>query len=132
MPRGLSVAARFFWTHAGYSWESARGETQAQGRKRCALNLAAAEGIAREAGYTFEWRVDQDSDSRDFSKSRPAWPLYECVMRDLAGEAAQSLGGVDFGRGASGPYGDYRRVVEAELASQECAVVLASAAGVAS
>ena len=121
-PTGLSAAERFFWDNAGYSWDRAF-ESAAQDRERCARNLAAAEGIAREAGYTFEWDVS-DIDSSDFSDEVPAWPLYDCLMRDVRGRVVQSLSGCDFGKDASGPYGDYRRVIEAELAAQEVDAVL--------
>jgi hypothetical protein len=131
MPAGLSVAERFFWTHAGYSWNSAKGETPEQGRERCARNLAAAEGIAQEAGYSFDWQQD-DIDSSDWSDDPEPWPQYVCLMRDINGKVVQSLCGIDFGKDASGPFpfGDYRRVVEAELVAQECDEVLKGAAGV--
>lgn len=120
-----TAAHRFFHEHAGYSYDP-KTETKEAGRVRCALNLAAAEGIAREAGYTFEWSRS-DIDSSDFSKEQPAWPLYDCVMRDVKGAVVQSVSGCDFGKDATGPYGDYRRVVEAELAAEEVNVVLATA-----
>lgn len=128
MPKGLTAAERFFWREAGYSYTPGK-ETPEQGRERCARNLAAAEGIAREAGYTFDWETDS-IDSSDWSDERPAWPQYVCLMRDAYGNAVQSLGGVGFGKDASGPYGDYRRVVEAELADQECSAVLSDIEGV--
>lgn len=117
-PRGLTAAERFFWVNAGWSYTPGK-ESPEQGRANGACNLAAAEGIAREAGYSFTWRVDPAVDSRTFSASRPYWELYECLMHDINGEVVQVLGAVDFGRGAGGPFGDYRRVVEAELAAQE-------------
>jgi hypothetical protein len=122
MPKGLTVAARFFWAQGGYSYTPGK-ETAEQGRERCARNLAAAEGIAREAGYTFDWETDC-FDSSEWSDKRPNWPQYVCLMRDLTGKVVQSLCGIDFGEDASGPYGDYRRVVEAELASEEVSAVL--------
>ena len=124
MPRRLSVAERFFWRNAGYGYYPAK-ETAEQGRERCARNLAAAEGIAREAGYTFDWEQDT-LDSSEWSDESPAWPQYVCLMRDVNGRVVQSLCGIDFGKDASGPYGDYRRVVEAELASQEVDATLAT------
>lgn len=126
MPRGLSVAEKFFWKNAGWGYKPGH-ESPQQGRANGAKNLAAAEGIAREAGYSFEWNVDPDVDSRDFSDSRPAWELYACLMRDVNGKVVQSLGGIDFGRD-NGPFGDYRRVVEAELAAEEVGSVLEEAA----
>lgn len=117
-----TAAERFFWAHAGWSHDPAK-ETEDEGRIRCAKNLAAAEGIAREAGYTFEWEVS-DSTSHDFNPGPEVWALYDCLMRDATGRVVQSVCACDFGPEADGPYGDYRRVVEAELASQQIDIVL--------
>lgn len=123
----LNADAAFFFEHAGYS-HTPLTETPEQGRTRCALNLAACEGIARNAGYSYQWEVDTEIDSSSFSDESPAWPLWQCLMFDCHGNVVQALGGVDFGP-KGGPAGsDYRRVCEAELASQECDEVLATAA----
>jgi hypothetical protein len=118
----LSTSVKFFREHAAFSFDP-KTETKEAGRTRSAQNLAAAEGIAREAGYAFEWQVS-DIDSADFSDSRPTWKLYDCIMHDATGHVVRSLAACDFGRNASGPYGDYRRVVEAELAAEELADIL--------
>lgn len=111
----LSADVKFFYQHAGYSYDPLN-ETQEQGRVRCAQDLAAAEGIGRNAGLSFEWIVDPNTDSRDFSNARPAWELWLCSMYDAEGNFVDCLGGVDFGRNGSPHGNDYRRVVEAELA----------------
>lgn len=122
MTSKLSAAARFFYVNAGHSYTPSK-ETEEEGRVRGALNLAAAESLAREAGYSFEWSTS-DIDSSDYTDETPAWPLYDCIMRDINGKVVQCLGACDFGKDADGPFGDYRRVVEAELASEEIDTVL--------
>jgi hypothetical protein len=107
-------AEKFFFDCAGFSYNPAT-ETKLAGRNRCARNLATAEAWARNAGISFEW-CESDIDSSDFSDARPRWSLYDCIARDASGQVIGSLSGCDFGRDASGPYGDYRRVVEAEIA----------------
>ena len=104
----------FFYEHAGYSYGP--GETPEQGRERCAKALAAAERRASEEGWSFQWEVDQHSDSSDWCDEQPAYSVWDCVARDVAGEVRASLGAIDFGCDGE-PWDDpYRRVVEAELA----------------
>ena len=109
---------RFFLVNAGYSWDK-ETETRAQGMRRCAKSLAAAEKWARDHGYTFEWEVDLETNSSDFSDETPAWELWNCVMRDADGKPCQSLCAIDFGRHGQPRRNGYRRVVEAELAVQQ-------------
>lgn len=109
----------YFFTWAGYSWDPAK-ETQRQGRQRCAARLAQAEAWGRDNGLSFAWEVDQDCDSREFSKSRPHWSLWCCIAYNDAGKIVACLGGVDFGRGGVPEADTYRRVVEAELALEVC------------
>lgn len=108
----------FFWTHAGWSYHPAT-QTPQQGRADCARRLVAAERAASDAGYSFEWSVDPDCDSSEFTGSkRNAWALWQCLARDESGEIVGCLGGVDFGRDGE-PWGDpYRRVCEAEIACE--------------
>lgn len=106
----------FFRKHAGYSHNPAT-ETEAQGRARCACNLAAAERYAGDVGLSFEWSVD-DIDSSEWSDDPEPWAQWACVCRDMSGAVVASLGGIDFGRDGE-PWGDpYRRVIEAELAAE--------------
>lgn len=108
----LRPAFRFFHEWAGYCvGERAIG----------ALSLVRAERQAHDAGHSFEWSIDPEIDSSEFSDERPTWALWQCVMRagcpsDEEGRVLASLHGIDFGREGE-PWGDpYRRVVEAELA----------------
>lgn len=112
----MSVAARFFAEHAGYSYGP--GETPEQGRERCARNLAACEGIAREAGVSFAWSIDPDSDSSDWRDDCDAYAVWQCLAYDCKGQCVASLHAIDFGPDGSPYASDYRRVVEAELAAQ--------------
>jgi len=114
----------FFARWAGFSWNPAT-QTREQGRAECAQNLANAEALARDLGFSFEWLIDPDVTSADLreprqdgGKYRDPWATWCCVMRDPAGEVAGSLGGIDFGRDGA-PWGKaYRRVIEAELACE--------------
>lgn len=111
-------AVAFFHEHAPFSYRPDK-ETRAQGRARCAKALANAEAQAHAAGYSFRWLPDT-VDSSEFSDARPAWGLWVCLMLNAEGATVQSLSGVDFGRGGE-PWGaNYRRVIEAELAAEEC------------
>lgn len=113
----MNADVQFFFDHAGYSWNPAT-ETEQAGRLRCAENLAAAEGIARAAGVSFDWTIDPDIDSSDFSDDPEPWALWQCVAYDAAGSECGCLCGVDFGRDGSPHADDYRRVVEAEIAAE--------------
>ena len=109
------TAYRFFYSQAGYGYQPDK-ETKLQGKRRCAKQLAAAERLASDRGYSFRWQVDTMSDSSDWSDEEPAYAQWQCDMLDSDGKFVNGLGGVDFGRDKD-PWGDpYRRVVEAELA----------------
>lgn len=111
------TAVAFFYANAGYSYNPAT-ETKRQARTKHAMELANAEDWAR-SNLSFEWEVDQDVDSSEFSEERPRWSLWVCIARDEAADQvriAAILCGIDFGRGGE-PWGQpYKRVVEAELA----------------
>ena len=80
--------------------------------------LAKAEAAATAAQADYDWEIDENIDSSDFSDETPAWALWDCVMR-VNGRVVQSLGGIDFGRDKE-PWSDpYKRVVEAELALEQ-------------
>ncbi len=112
-PPDFSADEVFFFLHAAYS--HAPRESPRTGLIRCARQYANAERIGRNAGYSFQWSIDPENDSSDFSDEMPAWKLWQCVARDGTGAARGSLGGIDFGRDGE-PWGDhYRRCVEAEL-----------------
>jgi len=115
----MKADTRFFYVHAG--WSYGPGETPDEGRQRCARELAIAERKARAAGLSFDWEVDPEGTSADWSDERPEWEQYMCTAYDANGDAVAYLGAVDFGRDGS-PHSDpYRRVVEAELASEALA-----------
>lgn len=112
----MNADQKFFYENAGYSYNPAT-ETQDEGRTRCARELADAEARGRDAGLSFDWSVDQDSDSRDHAKGA-RYELWQCVCYDAEGKAVAYLGAVDFGRNGSPHSDNYRRVVEAELAQE--------------
>jgi hypothetical protein len=108
----------FFWKHAGYSYNPTAGETPEQGRRACAVALAAAERAGSDAGLSFDWMIDPDVDSSDWSDDPEPWRQWVCLCRDMDGAVVASLGAIDFGRDGEPLGSDYRRVVEAELASE--------------
>ena len=108
---------QFFYENAGYSYDPAT-ETQEQGRVKCAKSLAQAEQLALSAGVAFEWQIDQFINSSDFSDDPEPWELWECVAYNADGNVIASLSGIDFGRDGSPWSSNYRRVVEAELATE--------------
>lgn len=106
----------FFWRHGGFSFDP-HAETPEQGRKRCAINSADDESRGMTAGLSFEWQIDLDIDSSEWDDDPDPWQTWNCVCRDSSGRIVSSLCGIDFGRNGE-PWGDpYRRVVEADLAS---------------
>lgn len=113
-PRVSALAVAFFYEHAAWGYDP-KVETKEQGRQRGAERLAQAEQLGRELGFAFEWEQSQE-DSSEWSDERPAWPQYDCICHGPDGKVLASLCCCDFGKDASGPFGPYRRVVEAELA----------------
>ena len=110
-------AYHFFLEHAGYCWNP-KIETQLQGRRRCAKSMATDEAAARDGGFYYRWSGDPDINSSEFSDETPAWGLWQCAMYNERGQIVASLHGIDFGRDNE-PWGNpYKRVVEAELASE--------------
>lgn len=112
--RAMTPAERFFWKHGGYSWKPGN-ETRAQGRRRCAVQAAEAEAWAVDQ-LKFEWVWDETG-GRDHEE----WCGADCgreheilgaVARWNDGSIAASLWGI------IDPDTNYRRVVEAELASE--------------
>lgn len=111
----LRSAWRFFQQHAGYSVPP--------GRAMCALSLARAERAGKEAGLTFVWDHD-GNDSSEWSDDPEPWLTWECLCYDANEDVVASLCGIDFGRDGT-PWNDpYKRVVEAELASEALAAVV--------
>ncbi len=110
-------AVRFFFSWAGWSYDP-KTETSTQGRWKCARALAKVESYANEVGLRFEWSIDETCDSSEFSEEKPRRPLWVCCAIDQRGKTVASCGGIDFGRRGE-PWGKpYKRVMEAELASE--------------
>lgn len=104
----MTTAERFFYKHAGYSYDP-KSETKAQGRRRCARLLADAETWAADAGLTFTWEWDEtpwDGDGPAPSE------VLGCIARWPDGRHAASLWGI------ADPSRAYARVIEAELACE--------------
>jgi hypothetical protein len=116
----LSASQRFFYDHAGWSFDPSR-ETPRQGRVRCAKALAAAEQEALRQGWQFE--LERSGEQYDWDGSTfdvvagGACDGYDASLYDESGDLLASLGGVTFAD--NNPRKDpYRRVVAAELARE--------------
>ena len=109
-------ALEFFYTHSGYSYDP-KTETAQQGRYRCAKAMRDAEQRALAMGARFDWDIDPDIDSSDFSDDPNPWPLWVCYAW-LGDDIAASLGGIDLGRNGEPVRDPYARVIEAQLACE--------------
>jgi hypothetical protein len=118
------AAYLFFLKHGACSYNPSK-ETKRQGYARQARQLAKAERDARALGYIFAWEIDRDGcigctcGNKDCacSTNKPHETL-QCEMWNLGDDShephiVQSLGGI------CEPSHEYRRVVEAELASEQ-------------
>lgn len=117
----MTPAERFFWTHAGFSYDP-KTQSKAQGKRHCAAVLAEAEAWAQSVGMSFAWEWDECPDLSWMSEAEQAeeHEVVVCIARYRDGSVAASLANiVDADR-------TYRRVVEAELALEAQAEVLAS------
>lgn len=61
----MTEAERFYYAHAGYSWIAGK-ETRAQGRRRCARELAQAAQWAKDEGLVYVWEDDPATTEDDF------------------------------------------------------------------
>jgi hypothetical protein len=111
-------AFEFFFEHAGYGYNPDT-ESPFAGRVSCATDLARAEYLAWDQGYTFHWSVDPYTYSSDWSDELPAYQVWDCIMRSGSGNVVSSLGGIDFGPDGTPWDGYYKRVIEAELAMEQ-------------
>lgn len=113
----LKNAVQFFYDFAGYSYK-VNEETPEQGHKRYAKALAKAEEAAHQAFYSFEWINGDECIGCDCQNAdcaccnRTTHDCYSCTMRDENGEVKASLGSI------CEPTVEYRRVVQAELATE--------------
>lgn len=114
----LTKDEQFFYLHAGYSYDP-KIETRDKGRIRCAKYLATAEAYARNSEWEYRWEDDWDIGSH--KKYYGKGSVYEvsepetcesCLLLDADGEVLESLGCIDDADK------NYRRVIEAELASE--------------
>lgn len=113
------AAFTFFLANAGFSYDP-KTETPAKGRARCARQLAKSERDATALGYTFEWFDDWTVGSHVQEYGEESYPnepstCESCVCRDASGAVVASLGCIDDADRT------YRRVIEAELASEALA-----------
>ncbi len=116
----MTKQEKFFFDNAGFSYKP-EDETRAQGKLRCAKEMAKAETWAVQNGYSFAHEPDMDADESfmddESEEYREEWSgkAWVTLMFDAEGSVVQSLGG---------SYGDakYKRVVRAELALEEMPV----------
>lgn len=97
-PASLRKAVAFFYKYAGWSYDPKK-ETKAQGRRRCAVELAKAEHEASQRGWTYEWEHDESEYQMGDAETEMPSEVLCCVLRDQ-----------------HDPDRNYGRVVEAELA----------------
>ena len=115
----MTKQQQFFYDNAGYSYDP-KTETEQRGRERGACELAAAETFATEQGWSCDWEPEQENPRDVFGDPDPVnGPFYDpeneffvCLLRDENGKVIESLGMIE------APSREYRRVVEAELASE--------------
>jgi|SRR5579863_2281853 len=110
--RNLQEATDFFYRHA--RWSYGAGETEEQGRTRCARELAGAEHWAQSVGLTYLWESDWTVGSHvseyDCYDEEPG--SCETCVAYLNGAVVTALGCIDDADDND------RRVIEAELASE--------------
>lgn len=131
----LSAAEQFFFDHAGFSHKT--NEPAEVGHRRCAKQLAKAEARAEKIGIQYDWQLDDeqaycycdDPTCKYHEGSDYEWETLYCVAykdchcanhshkphKDIVG----SLSGI------MEPDANYRRVIQAELASEYFAEVRA-------
>ena len=113
--RKMTPAEKFFYTHAGFSYDP-KTEPAAQGKRRCALELAEAEAYMQDMGWFCEWSDDWSvgDHTKEYDCYSEGGPntCESCVLKDADGHILASLGCIDDASTA------YRRVIEAELADE--------------
>jgi hypothetical protein len=120
----LTAEERFFFDHAGYSYDP-KTETKRAGRIRCATTLARAEIEAERRGWFTEWSDDMDERGCYETCDREGEHTHEVLCAVLydgddsrqngRGRVLASLGGI------YDPDKLYARVVAAELAAEALA-----------
>ena len=77
-------AIAFFFANAAYNYNM-ETETPEIGRINGAKKLAQAEEEAWDIGLSYEWRVDPEITSANWSEDPDPWSTWECNVRDDAG-----------------------------------------------
>lgn len=114
----MTKQQQFFYDNAGYSWDPKK-ETEKQGRYNSARRYAKAEMQALRDGVTFQWEIDPNgcigcdcgSSTCECSSGESHHTFY-CIARTADGTDGASLHGI------CGLTPEYKRVIEAELASE--------------
>ncbi len=106
MSKKFESAVKFFHENAGYCYNPAT-ETQEEGKRRCALSLAVAEQWAQDNDIEAEWQWDDAPWDGDCPAPDELWG---CILKH--GDSVASLWSI------ADPDANYRRVIEAELASE--------------
>jgi hypothetical protein len=124
--RKMTPAEKFFYKHAGFCFDP-QTETRAQGKRRCAVEMAEAEAYMQDVGWYCEWSEDWEIGShKDYYGKGSCYEDREpntceyCILFDENGDMLASLGCID---DASA---DYRRVIEAELADEAYSTIMAA------
>ncbi len=108
------TAVKFFYEHGGYSY--GQGGTKEQGRLRCARALAEAEAYASAHGWRVcwsdDWSIGDHAKEYDCYEDGGPETCEHAALYTADGTLIGSLSCID---DAST---NYRRVVEAELASE--------------
>lgn len=115
IPEGLTEAQAFFYANAGFCVEA--GESTQEAMIRCAKELAKAEAWAQEMGVKYLWE-DDDQPAEVYNEKTGEYdelPAVVCIAK-LHGEVIASLCGITESDSAKEAQ-NYRRIVEAELAS---------------
>lgn len=79
---------------------------------KAARDRARAEKFAQDSGWEVEWEYDQEEYQMGDAETEPPSEVLVAILRDADRNVIGSLGGI------GDPSREYRRVVEAELASE--------------
>lgn len=111
----LTTDEFFFYQNAGYSYDT-KTQTAEQGRIQCAKDLAKAEEEAQRTEWEFEWEWDECPDLSWMSDEEREQDHEVLCCRIVDPENPRySLASLC---GITDPDSNYRRVIEAELASE--------------
>lgn len=111
----MDDAVKFFYDNAGWSHDPVR-ETSDQGRIRCAEALARAEQRRKNEGAWVAWERDDFPFGDDIHESHECGYIATVWQYDAETDAPVCLASLSAVDAEAGD--DYRRVVEAELASE--------------